>query len=292
MIKITSGLVLIKWGVWCHFPKMTSPVHLKHRCVLSVLGGDAVSFLQGLVTCSVTDMGDGDVRHGALLTPQGKVLADMLVFGTSGGFLLECDRDVASDLLKRLSMFRLRADVKIEMRDDLCSVAFAGVADPRSGEAPARSVVAVGACPAEDDVAGYHSARITAGLAEQGHDFSSGEVFPADINMDVLGGVAFQKGCFVGQEVVSRMKRRGTARRRTLVAHLEGAVEAPVDVLAGENEIGSLTSVAGDLGLVRVRTDRLAQALDAGLAVTAGGVGVRIGWPEWLVRDDPASSEA
>ena len=110
----------------------------------------------------------------------------------------------------------------------------------------------------------YHAARIAAGLAEQGVDFGAEEVFPADINMDLMDGIDFRKGCFVGQEVASRMKRRGTARRRTLKVSFAGTLTAPAPILAADFEIGLLTSFSGGEGLARVRIDRLAEAKAAG----------------------------
>ena len=190
---------------------MSSPVFLDHRAVLVVSGADAEAFLNGLLTVSTIDVPEGENRYGALLTPQGKIIADMILTRISDGFLIDCDAAVAPSLLKRLRMFKLRAAVAIEERSDLGVTAFAGSPDPRSRLAPARLIAARATTSA--DTAPYHAARIAAGVAEQGIDFGAEDVFPADINMDLNGGIDFRKGCFVGQEVVSRMKRRGTARR-------------------------------------------------------------------------------
>ena len=142
------------------------------------------------------------------------------------------------------------------------------------------------------DIAAYHAARIAAGLPEQGVDFATEEVFPADINMDLNGGVDFRKGCFVGQEVVSRMKRRGTARRRTLKASFTADISAPAPVLANGFEIGLLTSVSGSAGLARVRIDRMADALAKNESITAGGQPIRLDNPPWLASELAAMGEA
>jgi folate-binding protein YgfZ len=188
-------------------------------------------------------------------------------------------------------MFRLRAAVAITDRSDLGVYAFDGAADPRSPAAPHRRI-ATRTSTAAADPARYHSARIAAGLPEQGVDFGAEDVFPADVNMDLLGGVDFRKGCFVGQEVVSRMKRRGTARRRTLKVSLAADTPAPSPVLAGGFEIGTLTSMAGNIGLARVRIDRLAEAQAKVEPITAGGKPVAFDIPPWLGEELAALAEA
>ena len=269
---------------------MPSPVFLDHRAVLVVSGADAGTFLNGLLTISTLDLPEGEMRYGALLTPQGKVIADMILTRTADGFFLECDASVAPSLLKRLRMFKLRAAVAIEERSDLGVTAFEGSPDPRSPLAPARRI---GPRPAaSSDMAAYHTARIAAGVAEQGVDFGAEEIFPADINMDLNGGIDFRKGCFVGQEVVSRMKRRGTARRRTLKATFAADIPAPSPVLAGGFEIGMLTSVSGGAGLARVRIDRMSEAMAKNEVITAAGQPIRLDGPPWLASELTAMAEA
>ena len=269
---------------------MSSPVFLDHRAVLVVSGADAGNFLNGLLTVSTLDLPEGEMRYGALLTPQGKVIADMILTRIADGFLVECDASVAPSLLKRLRMFKLRAAVAIEERSDLGVTAFVGSPDPRSHLAPPRHIGPRAA--ADGDTAAYHAARIAAGIPEQGVDFGAEEVFPADINMDLDGGIDFRKGCFVGQEVVSRMKRRGTARRRTVKASFTADITAPAPVLANGFEIGMLTSVSGGAGLARVRIDRMAEAQVKNEAITAGGAPITLDSPFWLADELAAIAEA
>jgi folate-binding protein YgfZ len=265
---------------------------LPHRAVISVAGLDAEPFLNGLLTNATTNIEHGQRRHAALLTPQGKIIADMLMARGPEGFLLDVDAEAAPMLLKRLTMFRLRARVAIDARTDLAVFAFDGAPDPRSEQAPARSI-APRTRASQGEIAHYHANRIAAGVAEMGADFGPEDVFPADINMDLDGGVDFRKGCFVGQEVVSRMKRRGVARRRTLVVRLpEGAPPTPAPILADGFEVGRLTSVAGQLGLARVRIDHVADAETKGQPFSAGGKALTFNKPDWLAGELAALKDA
>ena len=260
---------------------MTTPIFLSHRSIISVSGADAEPFLNNIVTVSTSDLNPGELRYGALLTPQGKVIADMLLAREGEAILIDCDTGAAPALAKRLSLMKLRAAVAIEERPELGVSAFEGAPDPRSPLAPQRKIATRRSA---GDVSRYHAARIAAGLPEQGADFGPEDVFPADINMDLVGGVDFKKGCFVGQEVVSRMKRRATARRRTLkVALAPGAQPAPV--LADGFEIGTLSSISGGGGLARVRIDRLAQAQAKGEAISADGRLLVFDDPPWLAGE-------
>jgi tRNA-modifying protein YgfZ len=274
---------------------MPAPTRLSHRAIISVSGEDAEAFLNGLLTMSASGMAPADLRYGALLTPQGKIIADMLLMPENlnggGEFLIDCDSGVSANLLKRLNMFRLRAKVSITERPDLCAIAFDGAPDPRSELAPLRRIASRNAVSATD-AGEYHAHRIAAGLAEQGIDFASEDVFPADINMDLVGGIDFKKGCFVGQEVVSRMKRRGNARRRTLKARVAADISVPAPVLAGDFEIGTLTSISGGAALARLRIDRLAEAQAKGEPITASGQPITFDNPTWLASELAALKEA
>lgn len=274
---------------------MSLPVLLDSRAVLAVNGADAETFLNGLLTCATLGLAPGETRAGALLTPQGKISAETLLTRTAEGFLIDCDAGAAPVLLKKLGLFRLRAAVAITPRDDLGVIVFDGEPDPRSPAAPRRRVV-----PREGassgDAARHHVARIAACVPEQGADYGVDDVFPADVNMDLGPGIDFRKGCYVGQEVVSRMRRRGTARRRTLQVEFPGQGEpsggaqplAPI-LAADGSEVGVLTSRAGAHGLARVRIDRLG----AGAAsFTAGGSRLAILRPPWLADEIAAIAAA
>ena len=268
---------------------MQTPEFLAHRSIVSVTGADAEAFLNSIVTVSTSGMTPGDIRYGALLTPQGKVIADMLLTRAGDAILIDCAASAAPALVKRLTMMKLRAAVAIEERSDLGIWVFEGDADPRSALAPRRKI---GPSGETSDASAYHAARVAAGLPEQGFDFGAEDVFPADIDMDLVGGIDFKKGCFVGQEVVSRMKRRGTARRRTLKCAVAEGVAAPAPILANGFEIGMLTSISGGAGLARVRIDRLAEALARNETLTAGDAAITFDTPSWLADELAAMAEA
>lgn len=268
---------------------MNQPVRLEHRSVIAVSGPDRDAFLNGILTLSLASLGPDALGYGALLNPQGKVISDMFLSRRDGAILIDCPAPVASRVVERLNLMKLRAAVSVGVRPDLAVTAFRGLPDPRASDAPAR---AIGETSVPGDIGAYHAARIRAGLPEQGADFSAEEVFPADINMDMLGGVDFRKGCFIGQEVVSRMKRRSTARRRTLRVQLSAAHAAPAALKAGEEEIGTLTSVSGLAGLARVRIDRLEEALTGGRVIRAGEASVTFDRPEWLADELSALARA
>jgi folate-binding protein YgfZ len=274
---------------------MSSPQLLDHRSIVSVSGADAEPFLNGLLTVSTIGIRQGENRYGALLTPQGKVIADMLVTREGDAILLDCAASATPALLKKLNMFKLRALVAVEERTDLGAIMFDGEADPRSSEAPHRRIAPRASAPAGDP-AQYHAARIAAGLPEQGLDFGAEEVFPADINMDLFDGVDFRKGCFVGQEVVSRMKRRGTARRRTLKAAVRAGTPVSSSILAispsGGFEIGTLTSVSGSIALARIRIDRMAETKARNEAITVDGHAIQLDAPPWLADELAAIAAA
>lgn len=269
---------------------MPEPLFLTHRSVFTVSGTDAEAFLNGIITAPVLGLNTGEYRYGGLLTPQGKLIGDLLLTREEDAIVIDCAAMAAPALVRRLNMMKLRAAVAITDRPDLCVIAFAGAPDPRSPDAPPRRIGPRTRIQA-GDLSAYHAVRIAAGIPEQGFDFGSEEVFPADINMDLVGGIDFRKGCFVGQEVVSRMKRRGTARRRTLKAHTDANIQTPAPVLAGDFEIGMLTSISGGAALARVRIDRLAEARAKGEAITAGGAAITFDDPPWLAGELAAMNE-
>jgi tRNA-modifying protein YgfZ len=267
---------------------------LADRGVLSVSGEDATSFLQGLLTNDVERLEAGQVRYAALLTPQGKILFDFFVYRApaDGGatFLLDCVKSASSDLAKRLGFYRLRAKATIvDLSAERAVVAFWGdpppkvsgelFADPRDARLGWRAILtpdeagALTTAPAAD----YEAHRIKAGVPSGGADFQYGEAFPHDANMDVLNGVDFEKGCYVGQEVVSRMRHRGGVRKRIVKVTLQGSAPAAgAAILAGGATIGALGSSAENRGLALVRVDRLAEAAAKGDALTVGGVGLSV----------------
>lgn len=281
------------------------------RGVVSVLGEEAASFLHGVVTSTVKTLAPGEARLGALLTPQGKILFDFLMTPVEGGFLLETDRSKAADLAKRLSLYKLRAKATITDRstDFAVFLAWGGetptiegavrFTDPRLADLGTHVLVPIAAAETIATTASandWHALRIAAGVPESGLDFPLGEVFPHDVDMDDLSGVDFKKGCFVGQEVVSRMKHRGTARKRTILAIAREARPAWPDVgteiTCGDKVLGTLGSAHDGVALALVRLDRAKEALDSGDAIEVGGVTVGLELPGFATFDWPAEAGA
>jgi tRNA-modifying protein YgfZ len=277
---------------------------LPDRGVVKVSGEDARNFLNGLVTTDLTKLAAGQGRFGALLTPQGKIIFDFLITeapeGHGGGFLIDCPRPLAQPLTDKLGFYKLRAKVAVENLSDNLGVIAAwdgdvamkpdlAFADPRDAALGWRILAPQELAPKVADLIGadlvdaadYEAHRIANGVPRGGLDFMYNDAFPHETNMDRLHGVDFDKGCYVGQEVVSRMQHRGTARTRTVRVTLDGAPpEAGVAVMAGDRSVGTMGSTAGQSGLALIRTDRVADALDAGTQLTAGGLAIRLADPE------------
>jgi folate-binding protein YgfZ len=286
---------------------------LPDRGVVKVHGEDARNFLNGLVTTDATKLAPGLGRFGALLTPQGKIIVDFLIteapVGHGGGFLIDCPRALAQTLADKLGFYKLRAKVTVENLSDSLGVIAAwdgepakrpdlAFLDPREAAlgwrilAPAtltqKVADLIGADLMQDTA--YDALRIAIGVPRGGLDFTYGDAFPHETNMDHLHGVDFDKGCYVGQEVVSRMEHRGTARTRTAKVLLDGGrPEAGTTILAGDKPVGTIGSTAGLNGLALIRTDRVADALKSGLPLTAGGIPIRLAEPGALQSANPRS---
>jgi folate-binding protein YgfZ len=280
---------------------------LPDRGVVKVSGADARDFLNGLVTTDVTLLRPGLGRFGALLTPQGKITADFLITeapaGHGGGFLIDCPRPLAQNLADKLGFYKLRAKVGIENLSDSIGVLAVwdgepalkpdlAFADPRHDALGWRILVPEELAQKTADLIGaemvdssvYEEHRVASGIPRGGLDFMYGDAFPHETNMDRLHGVDFDKGCYVGQEVVSRMQHRGTARTRTVRIVLEDFSPEPGTViLAGDKSVGTMGSTAGRNGLALIRVDRAADAFAAGTPLTSGGLGIRLADPDDLL---------
>lgn len=277
---------------------------LPDRALVTVTGPDATSLLQGVLTCNVESLGEGEARLGALLTPQGKILFDFLISRVPDGFRLDAPADRAADLAKRLSLYKLRAKAEIAADPTVAVAAAWGgattaadtarVADGRHPDLGARLYAAQGAFSADASEEDYHAHRLALGVPEGGRDYAYGDAFPHEALMDQLGGVDFRKGCYVGQEVVSRMQHRGTARTRLLVAdYPEGAPAPGSEIQAGQKVLGVTGSAAGRHGLAMLRLDRLGDALAAGEILRAGGKPLAVGRPAYATFPMPdAGGEA
>jgi folate-binding protein YgfZ len=264
----------------------------------------------------VEGLSPGQARYGALLTPQGKIIADFIMTeaeaADGGGFLFDCPAALAGALAEKLAFYRLRAKVTIEDLSDRLGVLAAWEGnggtecgllypDPRLPALGLRCILPpnlAAEASAElgatlTDAAAYDAYRIGLGVPRGGVDFAYGDVFPHDVDMDQLGGVDFAKGCYIGQEVVSRMEHRGSARSRIVtISYDEFAPEAGMAVMAGDKTVGTLGSTAGGRGLAMLRLDRLEDAQAAGTPITAGGIPLRVTKPAWARFAFPGEATA
>lgn len=265
---------------------------LKDRALISVSGPDAEHFLQNILTTDLDILTPGQAKPGALLSPQGKILFDFLISRAGeNAFRLECRADISDDFIRRLTLYKLRAKVEIAKADQALVTVAWGVesttsqsdstaADTRfANGAVTRSY---GQADERSDLAAWQASRIASGIAESGSDYQLGDAFPHDVLLDETGGVGFKKGCYVGQEVVSRMQHRGTARRRVLIVQAGLPLPAAGTELTVEGRpVGTLGSNAGTIGLAIARIDRVKAALDAGQPIMAGDVPVVVAIPAW-----------
>jgi folate-binding protein YgfZ len=278
---------------------------LPDRGVIKVAGDEARAFLNGLLTTDVAKMTPGTAQFAALLTPQGKIIVDFIVIEATvedgGGLFLDCPRALAPNLVEKLKFYKLRAKVSVDDLSQTLGVlaAWEGTgdteyglvfSDPRLPALGQRAILPphLAAQAAADlgaelvDATDYERHRIMLGVPRGGLDFIYGDAFPHEADMDQLNGIDFVKGCYVGQEVVSRIEHRGTARNRIVPVAAEGfAPDAGLPVMAGDKHVGTTGSGAGRHGLAMLRLDRIADAIAAGTPLIAGGVAIRPRKPDW-----------
>lgn len=281
---------------------------LPDRAVIEIKGDDTLPFLQDLVTANVADLKPGQAVHSALLTPQGKILFDFFILAIEGGVLLDCAGQSAASLVQRLTMYRLRRALSIDQAGDLAVAAAWSEADlsslseghvfpdPRDAAmgsrviAPQAVIAAISSQPPE----AYLDHRYKLGIADAA-EIGSGELFPHEACYDQFSSVDFSKGCYVGQEVVSRMQHRGTARSRLVPIDASSALPAPgAKVVAGDRPVGTLLGTQGSNGLALIRLDRAAKAAQAGKVLSVDGQQITMhkpGWARWADAADTAGDD-
>jgi folate-binding protein YgfZ len=289
---------------------------LPDRGALKVAGEGARRFLNGLATNDIAKVAPGRAQYAALLTPQGKIVADFLLTEApaedGGGFFLDVPKALAPTLVDKLNFYKLRAKVTVEDLSEMLGVMAvwdgSGVSDYGLCYADPR-LVALGwrimlppqlAAEAAEDLgaslvepAAYEVHRIALGVPRGGEDFSYGDTFPHEADMDQLAGVDFDKGCYVGQEVVSRVEHRNSARSRIVpVAYNGFAPVSGLPVMAGDKQVGTLGSTAKGRALALMRLDRVEDALVAGLPLTCGDTPIRMVKPDWAKFAWPGETKA
>jgi len=235
------------------------PVAKLNRSVLRLSGDGLYAWLEGLITNSLTD----DITFAALLTPQGKIIADFFVTKDGEALLIDTPRKFTADLYKRLRMYKLRAPIEIEDVTESHNVyaiwdgeGEEGFRDPRH-IALGRRFMSAGNIDVTGD---YNAHRLSLGVVDSEWDFETITHFPSDTNMDLMNGVDYKKGCFVGQEVVSRMRRMTTVKKRLRGLILKGQAKAGDRIMAGERTVGDVLHVNGQLGMGLIRLGRLNEA--------------------------------
>lgn len=262
---------------------------LPSRAVIALSGPGWRDFLQGLITQDALTLADGECRLGALLTPQGRLLYDLFLIGRGDGALIDCAAEARDDLLSRLIMFRLRAKVEIAKAElpvtALWGVERAPAAVSRDPRAPGLGFRGYGAPPPPGakvtDEAAYDAHRLALGVPGPA-DWAGEPTYPIEANFDLLQGIDFRKGCFIGQETTSRMKRRGAIRSRMIPIAFDGAPPEPgAELLAGTLRAGEVRSVQGMAAMALLRLDRL----EAGPLRFGADQAWRPIWPHWLPRE-------
>lgn len=272
----------------------THLAHLPGRGVIEVAGEDRVGFLQGLVSNDVSEAEPGRAVWAALLTPQGKWLADFFILSDAGRLLLDCEQTEAAALVQRLSRFRLRSNVSIRNVSTEYAVyaAWGGMPDPpgaaivapdpRLPEAGWR-ILAAAKLPADAGEAAWDRHRLALGLPDGSRDMEAEKSVLLEAGFDELNGVSWSKGCYLGQELTARTKYRGLVKRRLVPVTVEGELPPPgTPVLAAGREVGTMRSGRAQLGLALLRIEALGERLASGAATLTAHV------PAWMTLPQPA----
>jgi len=267
-----------------HVWQMTQLAHLPDRAALAVSGEDRVSFLQGLVSNDVTGAVPGHAVFAALLTPQGKWLADFLIVADADRLLLDCERALAPMLAQRLTRYRLRAKVAIEATELQVHAAWDGAPDtpgiiardPRL-EAAGWRVLAATPLATNASAEEWDAHRLALGLPDGSRDCESDKTILLEAGFDELAGVSWTKGCYMGQELTARTKYRGLLKRRLVPVLIEGAPPPPGTPITSDGaEVGTLRSGQGPRAIAQLRIDALDRVL------TCGGARLRADIPAWM----------
>jgi len=255
---------------------------LSSRALVRVSGPDWRPFLQGLLTQDVETLAPGELRFAALLTPQGKLLFDLFVLQDGEAALLDVAADRRDALVQRLSMYRLRAKVEIGVDDGGVWAAWPAapkgwLVDPRLEALGGRAYGAAPAPPSATE-ADYQAWRLSLGVPDPAADCQPDRTYPIEADFDLLNAIDFHKGCFVGQETTSRMKRRGLIKTRTLPIVFDGPAPAVgAEVLAGDLRAGEVLSGGDGRAMALLRLDRI-----EGAALSVDGRPVRVERPAWF----------
>ena len=259
---------------------MSDPIALSDRALVAVSGPDWRSFLQGLISQDVETLAPGELRYGLLLSPQGRVLYDLFILGTLEGCLLDAPAAGRDVLIQRLKIYKLRAKVDIVADDRPISARLDGqvgdgwLTDPRLLALGLRAYGVSGG----EGLDAYDAHRLALGVPGPA-DWGDDKLYALEADLDLLGAIDFHKGCFIGQETASRMKRRGQVKSRTLPVTFDGPTPAPgSEVRAGEHRAGEILSGRDGRALALLRLDRI-----EGEALFVDAQAMTVSRPDWLV---------
>lgn len=286
--------------------KMKVHVPLAGRGIIAISGEPAADFLQGLITNDIGRVSPTTAIYAALLTPQGKFLHDFFIVRHKDRFLLDCKQDRIPDLVKRLTMYRLRSKVEIVDESDIWEVGVmlaadepgeeqpAGTAktrldgvsyvDPRHagmGERTIRLIDADDTFPTdtvqlEKNRATYEALRVSLGIPDTGTDLIADKSMPLESGFDELHGVDFEKGCYVGQEVTARMKHRHLVKKRLFPITYDGTISPGATVKSGDVDAGDVRSALDGGGIALLRLDLVEKG-----GLTVEGVAITPEKPDW-----------
>lgn len=271
---------------------MTTIAKLSHRTLIRLTGPDWASFLKGLCTAHIDrisqEVAEGrfcKLHYGAFLRPQGKMYADVLLQAVSSEEVwLDVPLSARDELLAKLTLYRLRAKVAIEAFDKPVHAAFGGelpdgfAADPRGAIIGTAFGFSYDAQTATSDASAWAQFLYVHGLSDPGRDFGADALYAIDANLDLLDAIDFHKGCYVGQELTSRMKRRGQIKNRLLPLHAADALRPSAEILIGERKVGEVVAAAEKFGLGLMRLDRLTQ-----LNLISDGDQLTCRVPQWVM---------
>jgi folate-binding protein YgfZ len=271
---------------------------LENRVFIAVTGEEAEDFLQGIITTDVPGIGQGEAYSGALLTPQGKIMFEFMIARSADGFTIETDAAHGDAFAKRLTLYKLRAKVTIAKLDTgAVTVSWdeprpAGAARDMRFAKAGLDVFRMPGATGETPLPAYTALRIAHGISGAAEDGDATDFFPHDLLMDRNGGLNFKKGCYVGQEVVSRMQHRSTARRRLVTVASDTALPPlGAAITIGGREIGALRTVEGTAALAVVRIDKAGEAMANGTPIMVGDIAVTLALPGWSGLNFPATAD-
>lgn len=262
---------------------------LKDRTIISLSGPDTANLLQGLITTNIDDLQPNQARPGALLTPQGKIAFDFLISKSDDqSFLIDLNDDLVQDFEMKLKLYKLRANVDILHKSALQVAAIWDepitsdtlIADMRFSDKAVFRFYGEAFDPDAIAEGQFGLLRIDHGVAESGFDFNPSDIFPHDIYFDLNGAIDFKKGCYVGQEVVSRMQHRGTARRRLAILTADHDLGDGTDIMVNGKSVGSFLNAIGSQALAIVRVDRVTDGLANKADILVKGQKVTLTFPK------------